>query len=101
MHQGMSESKLRELAVREHTEAVQEYCATLASIANALDLDLEPSPKQLERAQEAKLRLDNARTFLQLGADVLEVTEISAARRAARPACPLIGNRRTRGIACR
>jgi hypothetical protein len=79
MHQGMSESKLRELAVREHTEAVQEYCATLASIANALDLDLEPSPKQLERAQEAKLRLDNARTFLQLGADVLEVTEISAA----------------------
>ena len=79
MHQGMSESKLRELAVREHTEAVQEYCATLASIANALDLDLEPSPKQLERAQEAKLRLDNARTFLQLGADVLEVTEISPA----------------------
>ncbi len=79
MHQGMSEAKLRELAVREHTEAVQEYCATLASIANALDLDLEPSPKQLERAQEAKLRLDNARTFLQLGADVLEVTEISAA----------------------
>ena len=79
MHHGMSESKLRELAVREHTEAVQEYCATLASIANALDLDLEPSPKQLERAQEAKLRLDNARTFLQLGADVLEVTEISAA----------------------
>jgi hypothetical protein len=82
MQQGMSESKLREIAIREHTEAVQEYCATLASIANALDLDLEPSPKQLERAQEAKLRLDNARTFLQLSAGVrAEVTEISTVRR--------------------
>ena len=82
MHQGMSESKLREIAVREHTEAVQAYCATLASIANALDLDLEPSPKQLERAREAKLRLDNARTFLQLSAcEPAEVTGISTARR--------------------
>ena len=82
MPQGMSESKLREIAVREHTQAVEEYCATLASIANALDLDLEPSPKQLERARAAKLRLDNVRTFLQLSVGVRpEVTEISVARR--------------------
>jgi hypothetical protein len=81
MHQGMSESKLQEIAVREHTEAVEEYCATLASIAQALDLELEPSPRQLERAREAKLRLDNARTFLQLSTGVdAEVADTSTAR---------------------
>ena len=52
MHQGMSESKLREIAVREHTEAVQEYCATLASIANALDLE----PRAIAKAARTGTR---------------------------------------------
>jgi hypothetical protein len=81
MQQGMSETRLRELVAREHAEALEAYCATLRSIADALDRDLEPSSRQLEQAQEAKLRLENARTLLQLSAGVrADVTEISAAR---------------------
>lgn len=81
MRQGMSESKLRELVAREHAEALEAYCAALRNIADALDRNVEPSATQLERAQEAKLRLENARTLLQLSAAApADVTEISAAR---------------------
>ena len=79
MFQGMSGPKLRELARREHAAALADYCATLTSIAHALDECMPPTPEQLERAQAAKLRLENARTLLQLSVDVA-VDDIAAAR---------------------
>jgi hypothetical protein len=76
---GMTASKLRDVAKREHASALEEYCATMANIARALGESLEPSPDQLEQAQTAKLRLENARTLLQLSVDAA-VSRISVER---------------------
>ena len=79
MVQGVTASKLSDVARQEHALALDEYCASLASIANALDNSLAPSPEQLERAQAARLRLDNARTLLRLSIDVA-IGGLAAAR---------------------
>jgi hypothetical protein len=70
MLQGMSASKLRDVARREHSAALEEYCATLASISKTLGRGMEPTPEQVEMAQAAKLRLENARTLLQMSVDL-------------------------------
>jgi hypothetical protein len=69
MLQGMSAFELRNVARREHSAAVEDYCAKLASIAKTLGDGLAPTPEQLELAQAAKLRLENARTLLQMSVD--------------------------------
>ena len=79
MVQGVTASKLSDVARQEHALALEEYCASLASIAHALDTSVAPSPEQLERAQSARLRLENARTLLRLSIDVA-VGGIAAAR---------------------
>jgi hypothetical protein len=70
MVQGVTASKLSDVARHEHAQALDEYCASLASIAHALDSSMAPSPEQLERAQSARLRLENARTLLRLSIDM-------------------------------
>ena len=70
MFQGITGPQLRNLARREHAAALEDYCDSLASIEHALDDFVSPTPEQLERAQAAKLRLDNARTLLQLSISV-------------------------------
>jgi hypothetical protein len=70
MFQGITGPKLRDLARREHAAALEDYCATLESIEHALDECVAPTPEQLERAQTAKLRLENARTLLQLSVNI-------------------------------
>jgi hypothetical protein len=70
MFQGITGPKLRDIARREHAAALEDYCATLASIEHSLDECVAPTPEQLERAQAAKLRLENARTLLQLSVNV-------------------------------
>jgi hypothetical protein len=65
----MTGSRLRDAARREHWAALEGYCATLESIAKTLGQGQEPTPEQLERAQAAKLRLENARTLLQMSVD--------------------------------
>jgi hypothetical protein len=70
MFQGITGPQLRNLARREHAAALEDYCASLASIEHALDDCVSPTPEQLERAQAAKLRLENARTLLQLSISV-------------------------------
>ena len=81
---GMSPSKLRDVAKREHAAALEQYCTTMASIARALGDSQPPSPEQLEQAQTAKLRLENARTLLQLSVDAA-VSRISVERFRRRP----------------
>ena len=70
MLQGMSPSKLRDVAKREHSAALEDYCETLTSIAKTLGRGMEPTPEQVEMAQAAKLRLENARTLLQMSVDL-------------------------------
>jgi hypothetical protein len=86
MVQGVTASKLSDVARQEHALALDEYCAALAGIAHALDRSEAPSPEQLERAQTARLRLENARTLLRLSIDVA-VGGLAAARH--RHACSI------------
>jgi hypothetical protein len=79
MVQGVTASKLSDVARQEHALALEEYCASLARIAEALEASVPPSPEELERAQTARLRLDNARTLLRLSIDVA-VGGLAAAR---------------------
>jgi hypothetical protein len=67
--QGMTASTLRDAAKREHAAALEEYCTTMADIARALGENAAPTAELLEHAQTAKLRLENARTLLQLSVD--------------------------------
>ena len=70
MFQGITGPKLRDIARREHAAALEDYCATLASIEHALVECVVPTPEQMEQAQAAKVRLENARTLLQLSITV-------------------------------
>jgi hypothetical protein len=72
----MTASNLRDVAKREHALALEKYCATMADIAKALGESTTPTAEQVEEAQTAKLRLENARTLLQLSVDAT-VTRIS------------------------
>jgi hypothetical protein len=76
---GMTASKLRDAAKREHAAALEAYCTTMAGIARALGESVAPTPEQLEQAQTAKLRLENARTLLQMSVDAA-VSRISVER---------------------
>jgi len=79
MFQGITGTKLRDLARREHAAALEDYCSTLESIEHALDDCVPPTAEQLERAQTAKLRLENARTLLQLSVNI-SIDGIAVAR---------------------
>ncbi len=77
--QGMTAARLRDAAKREHAAALEEYCTTMANIARALGDNAAPTAEQLEHAQIAKLRRENARTLLQLSVDAA-VSRISVER---------------------
>jgi hypothetical protein len=81
MLQQMSGSRLRDVARREHSAALEGYCAALASISKTLHGGLEPTSEQLELAQAAKLRLENARTLLQLSVDLAASGAVQEPRR--------------------
>ena len=83
---GMTASKLRDAAKREHAAALEAYCTTMGGIARALGESLPPTPQQLEQAQTAKLRLENARTLLQMSVDAA-VSRISVERYRRRNSC--------------
>jgi hypothetical protein len=76
--QGVTAAKLRDIARREHAVALEEYCASLVGIANALARSVPPRPEQLERTQAASLRLESARTLIQLSMELM-TGEIAAA----------------------
>jgi hypothetical protein len=66
MDQVAVEPKLPD-AVRDALEsAVQEYCLCLREIADETGRGRAPSPEQIDRAEAAKLHLENARTLLEL-----------------------------------
>lgn len=48
------------------TSALRDYCSALTDITDSSLLGLTASPEQLERAERAKLRLENARALLEL-----------------------------------
>jgi hypothetical protein len=50
----------------ELASAFKEFCSALTEIAERAGRGEGISPKQIERTEEAKLRLENARTFLEL-----------------------------------
>jgi hypothetical protein len=80
MYQSVEDAKLSG-AVRETlASAAEECCSALDAIADAIDHGRVASPKQLERALEAMLQLENAEILFEL--DV-------GRRRGARPAPPL------------
>ena len=57
--------ELQELAECEHAAALAEYLTALTTIAEELGDDATPAAENLARAQEAKLRLENAQALLQ------------------------------------
>jgi hypothetical protein len=81
MQQQTAERRLPDVVTREHSAALKEYCALLQDIANELRQRRMPSLEQVERAQAAKLRLENARTFMEICADRPELGRTFAARR--------------------
>jgi hypothetical protein len=60
------ETNLPVIATAEHTAALKEYRETLQDISNELRRSRIPSLEQVERVRAARLRLENARTFLEM-----------------------------------
>ena len=58
---------LWDLAVKEHSEAVTEFCEAVAALSDQIGRGEKPTSEQLQHAQAARLRLDNANTVLTLG----------------------------------
>ena len=66
MNQQRAEERLSRQLSDELASAFKEFCSVLSEIATEAERGEVVSPEQVERAEEAKLRLENARTFLEL-----------------------------------
>ncbi len=62
MYADATRSRLRDI----EAAALEEYLAAMTLIAEDLDEDRTPSPEQVDRAETAKTRLENARALLAL-----------------------------------
>jgi hypothetical protein len=70
-----ADSNVPAVVIAEHAAALEEYCAALMAIAKEVNADRVPSAEQLSLAQSAKLRLENAKTLVEI---CIEAPEIAA-----------------------
>jgi hypothetical protein len=55
------------LAVKEHAEAVSEFCGAVAAVSDQIGRGKKATSQQTQQAQAARLRLDNANAVFTLG----------------------------------
>jgi len=66
MERQLVETRLSRQVTDEMASAFKEFCSALTEIADEAVRGEVVSPEKIERAEGAKLRLENARTFLEL-----------------------------------
>jgi hypothetical protein len=66
MEQSAANTRLQSMVTDELGSAFKDYCAALTEITDEACCGRGASPQQVERAEAAKLRLENARTFFEL-----------------------------------
>lgn len=66
MHEPPLSTRLSRQVTDEMASAFKEFCSVLTEIAEDTVRGEVVSPEQVERAEEAKLRVENARAFLEL-----------------------------------
>jgi Sec-independent protein translocase protein TatA len=81
MQQEALETKLPTI-ITEYGAALKEFRAMVLNIANELNQSRVPSLEQIERAQAAKLRLENALTLLEMWTERPDLRATLAARKA-------------------
>jgi hypothetical protein len=54
------------LVLKEHSEAVAEFCEAVAVVSDQIGRGEKPTTQQLQRAQAANLRLENANAVFTL-----------------------------------
>ena len=77
-----AEGRLSRQVSDELASAVREFCSVLTRLAEDAERGEAVSSEQIERAEEAKLRLENARAFLELSVCRRQPSAVPEHRRA-------------------
>jgi hypothetical protein len=66
MHSAAAEPPVSHKVAAELASAVKDYCSAVSAMADAARCGVGLSPQAIGRAVEARLRLENARTYFEL-----------------------------------
>jgi hypothetical protein len=66
MHSSVPVPPVSHKVAAELASAVKDYCSVVSAMADAARRGVGPSPQDIGRAVEARLRLENARTYFEL-----------------------------------